>query len=200
MVQYSNATMERFFGSPTAIATARVSGNHLYRRLAGSAAKAPRAASGQRRQTSRDRPERGTTSTFNLGGLFRGNYSQPSLRAEKTPEANLRAAMHLKKAFGPRKLGEISADDVEFYLRRRLRDRVRIKAQGFEGSNFFRTATFKIRLRIRSSGRVPGCRQWVVPAALHGWAEQQADGVLSRFCHSRACFRCFLSSSRCAAS
>jgi hypothetical protein len=61
-----------------------------------------------------------------MGGLFLENYSQPPLRAEKTHEANLRAALHLK-AFGPRKLGEISAADIEFYLRRRLQDRVRIK-------------------------------------------------------------------------
>src|SRR5438034_32174 len=48
-------------------------------------------------------------------------------RAEKTHEANLRAGLHLKKAFGARKLGEVSADDIELYLLRRLQDRVRIK-------------------------------------------------------------------------
>lgn len=39
--------------------------------------------------------------------FFLENYSQPPLRAEKTHETNLRAALHLKKAFGPRKLGEV---------------------------------------------------------------------------------------------
>jgi len=39
----------------------------------------------------------------------------------------LRAGLHLKKAFGARKLGEVSADDIELYLLRRLQDRVRIK-------------------------------------------------------------------------
>jgi integrase len=59
--------------------------------------------------------------------FFLENYSQPPMRAEKTHEANLRAVLHLKKSFGTRKLGDVSADDIELYLRRRLKDRVRIK-------------------------------------------------------------------------
>jgi hypothetical protein len=59
--------------------------------------------------------------------FFLGKYSQPPLRAEKTHEANLRAGLHLKKAFGARKLAEVSADDIELYLLRRLQDRVRDK-------------------------------------------------------------------------
>src|SRR6266851_9039210 len=38
----------------------------------GSSAQTPRAASGQRRQASRDRPEGRTTSIFNVGGFFPG--------------------------------------------------------------------------------------------------------------------------------
>jgi integrase len=59
--------------------------------------------------------------------FFLENYSQPPMRAEKTHEANLRAVLHLKRSFGTRKLGDVSADDIELYLRRRLKDRVRIK-------------------------------------------------------------------------
>src|ERR1700733_1538633 len=59
--------------------------------------------------------------------FFLENYSMPPIRAEKTHEANLRVASHLKKAFGPRKLAEVSADDIDLYLRRRLQQRVRIK-------------------------------------------------------------------------
>jgi len=62
--------------------------------------------------------------------FFPENYSRPPLRAEKTHEANLRACLHLKKAFGSRKLEDVSADDIEFYLWRRLQDRVRIKTAG----------------------------------------------------------------------
>jgi hypothetical protein len=55
--------------------------------------------------------------------FFLENYSQPPMRAEKTHEANLRAVLHLKKSFGTRKLGDVSADDIELYLRRRLKDK-----------------------------------------------------------------------------
>jgi integrase len=59
--------------------------------------------------------------------FFLDNYSKPPMRAEKTHQVNLRVAKHLKAAFGTRRLVDIGADDVEFYLRARLRQRVRIK-------------------------------------------------------------------------
>jgi hypothetical protein len=124
MVQYSNATMERFFGSPTAIATASVSGNRPLPKTGRK--RSENSVSGFRPETTSFSRSSGKGNNFNVGGLFLENYSQPPLRAEKTHEANLRAALHLK-AFGPRKLGEISAADIEFYLRRRLQDRVRLK-------------------------------------------------------------------------
>jgi hypothetical protein len=49
--------------------------------------------------------------------------------AEKTHEANERAGRHLKEAFGDRSIREISADDIELYLRRRLQARVQIKTR-----------------------------------------------------------------------
>ena len=53
----------------------------------------------------------------------RENYSQPPIRAHRTHEANLlRCSAHLKKAFEDRNLGDLTADDVELYLRRRLQD------------------------------------------------------------------------------
>ena len=55
--------------------------------------------------------------------FFLENYSKPPIRAEKTHEANGRAALHLKEAFGRRSVGDISADDIENYLRRRLQAR-----------------------------------------------------------------------------
>jgi integrase len=81
--------------------------------------------------------------------FFLENYSQPPIRAEKTHEANLRAASHLKKAFGPRKLGEVSADDIELYLRRRLQERVRIKTSaGFVEREKLKPATVHQELRV----------------------------------------------------
>ena len=53
---------------------------------------------------------------------FLENYSKPPIRAEKTHQANQRAALHLKETFAQRSIGDISADDIEHYLRRRLQD------------------------------------------------------------------------------
>jgi len=81
--------------------------------------------------------------------FFLENYSQPPLRAEKTHAANLRASLHLKKAFGSRMLAEVSADDIEFYLRRRLQDRVRFKtATGFIQREKLKPATVHQELRV----------------------------------------------------
>lgn len=52
--------------------------------------------------------------------FFLENYSKPPMRAEKTHEANERAGRHLKEAFGGRSIREITADDIELYVRRRL--------------------------------------------------------------------------------
>ena len=81
--------------------------------------------------------------------FFLENYSQPPLRAEKTHEANLRASGHLKKAFGSRKVGEVSADVIEFYLRRRLQDRVRVKTKdGFAQRERLKPATVHQEFRV----------------------------------------------------
>ena len=50
--------------------------------------------------------------------FFLENYSKPPIRAPKTHEANERAALHLKDAFGDRPVGDLTADDIEHYLRR----------------------------------------------------------------------------------
>jgi integrase len=62
--------------------------------------------------------------------FFLENYSKPPIRAEKTHEANGRAALHLKEAFSQRSVGDISADDIENYLRRRLQARVQVRTGG----------------------------------------------------------------------
>ena len=80
---------------------------------------------------------------------FLENYSQPPIRAEKTHGANLRASQHLKRAFGSRKVGDVSADDIEVYLRRRLQERVRIKATaGFVHRGKLKPATVHQELRV----------------------------------------------------
>ena len=81
--------------------------------------------------------------------FFLENYSKPPLRAAKTHAANLRVAKHLKSAFQSRKLAELTADEIELYLRKRLRDRVRIKTTaGFIERQELKPATVHQELRV----------------------------------------------------
>jgi integrase len=59
--------------------------------------------------------------------LFLENYSKPPVREPKTHAANLRAANRMKKEFVTRRLVDVTADEIEHYLRDRLRQRVRFK-------------------------------------------------------------------------
>jgi hypothetical protein len=59
--------------------------------------------------------------------FFLENYSRPPIRPAKTHEANMRAVQHLTAAFGREKLIELSPDEIEYYLRSRLRQRVKVK-------------------------------------------------------------------------
>ena len=124
--------------------------------------------------------------------FFLENYSEPPLRAEKTHEANLRAPLHLKRSFGARKLSEVSADDIEFYLRRRLQDRVRVKIKGgFVQRERLKPATVHQELRVLRRILNVAVRKKLLPANpcagvkfpvrvkglfrphYMGWAEQQ---------------------------
>ena len=55
------------------------------------------------------------------------NFSTPPFRAPKTHEVNQRALKHLRKMFENTKLLELTADDIETYLRERLKKRVEVK-------------------------------------------------------------------------
>src|SRR6266700_6490151 len=59
--------------------------------------------------------------------FFLENYSKPPVRAAKTHEANERCIKHFKAAFGTRRLIDVTTDDIELFLRDRLRQRVKIK-------------------------------------------------------------------------
>lgn len=70
------------------------------------------------------------------------NYSKPPYRTQKTHVANLRAVKHLKAAFAIRKLLDISPDDVESYLRKRMRQRALVKtALGYREGRPLKPAT-----------------------------------------------------------
>jgi integrase len=80
---------------------------------------------------------------------FLENYSKPPLRAQKTHEANIRCATHLKTAFPGRKLVDITADAIEDYLRRRLRQRVRVKlARGYREKGVLKSTTVHQEFRV----------------------------------------------------
>jgi len=81
--------------------------------------------------------------------FFLENYSKPPLRAAKTHDVNMRATKHLKSAFRSRKLADLNADEIEVYLRIRLRDRVRVKtASGFIERQELKPATVHQELRV----------------------------------------------------
>lgn len=81
--------------------------------------------------------------------FFPESYSRPPIRAAKTHDANMRACKHLKAAFRFRKLADLSADQIEQYLRKRLRDRVRVRTKaGFIERQELKPATVHQELRV----------------------------------------------------
>jgi integrase len=81
--------------------------------------------------------------------FFLENYSKPPIRAAKTHVANTRASKHLKRAFAGSKLADLTADGIELYLRKRLRDRVRIRtAAGYIERGELKPATVHQELRV----------------------------------------------------
>ena len=97
--------------------------------------------------------------------FFLENYSKPPIRAEKTHEANGRAALHLKEAFGRRSVGDISADDIETYLRRRLQARVQVKtAGGVIQRDRLKPATVHQELRVLRRMMNVAVRKKLLPA------------------------------------
>ena len=68
-------------------------------------------------------------SLLGSGRIFIWRISRPPFRALKTHEVNERALKHLRKMFENTKLAELTADDIEGFLRRRLKQRVQVKSK-----------------------------------------------------------------------
>jgi len=97
--------------------------------------------------------------------FFLENYSKPPIRAEKTHEANQRSARHLKEAFRQRAVGDITADDIELYLRRRLQARVQFKtAEGVIQKDRLKPATVHQELRVLRRMLNVAVRKRLLPA------------------------------------
>ena len=101
--------------------------------------------------------------------FFLENYSKPPRRAESTHEINMRVAKHLKPVFGMSKLVDISADKIELYLRRRLRQRIRIKTGlGYREGSVLQAATDSVT-SWRSQARDHFCFQaTLIPLDISG--------------------------------
>jgi integrase len=77
------------------------------------------------------------------------NFSKPPFRAQKTHEVNERALKHLRTMFENAKLAELTADDLEGYLRARLRARVLVKAKnGFVKKGLLKATTVHQEFRV----------------------------------------------------
>jgi site-specific recombinase XerC len=97
--------------------------------------------------------------------FFLENYSKPPIRAEKTHAANTRAGRHLIQAFGQRSVHDLSADDIEHYLRRRLQARVQIKtAAGVFQKDRIKPATVHQELRVLRRMLNVAVRKKLLPA------------------------------------
>ena len=62
--------------------------------------------------------------------FFLEHYSQPPFRSRKTHAANQNVLKHLKPVFGVQTLSAIGAEEVEEYLRWRLRQQKRVRDTG----------------------------------------------------------------------
>jgi integrase len=77
------------------------------------------------------------------------NFSKPPFRAPKTHEVNQRALKHLGEVFAGKKLAELTADDIEMYLRARLKERVVIKTgKGLVQKAVLKATTVHQELRV----------------------------------------------------
>jgi integrase len=81
--------------------------------------------------------------------FFLENYSKPPFREPKTHEANLRAAKHLKLAFATTRLIDLTADEIELFLRERLRQRIKtMSSNGYRLRGTVKPSTVHQDLRV----------------------------------------------------
>ncbi len=81
--------------------------------------------------------------------FFLENYSKPPLRQPGTHNANLRCVQHLKKAFATRRLVDVGPDEIDLYLRERLRQRVRTRTrEGYREQGLIKATTVHQEMRV----------------------------------------------------
>ena len=97
--------------------------------------------------------------------FFMLNYSQPPIREPKTHEANGRALKHLIDSFSSKSLADVTADEIELYLRARLRQRVRRQTlNGFIELGLIKPATVHQEFRVLRRMLNVAVRKRLLPA------------------------------------
>lgn len=97
--------------------------------------------------------------------FFLENYSKPPIRAAKTHEANMRALGHLQQAFSKWRLADLTADEIEQYLRRRLKQHARVKTgSGFKELNLLKPTTVHQEFRVLRRTLSVAVRKKLLPA------------------------------------
>ena len=93
---------------------------------------------------------RGQQLTFHeWADFFLEHYSQPPFRSRKTHAANQNALKQLKPVFGVQRLSAIGAEDIEEYLRWRLRQQKRVRTRlGYRELGRVKPATVHLEFRI----------------------------------------------------
>lgn len=96
---------------------------------------------------------------------FMLNYSQPPIREPKTHEANGRAVKHLLDSFSSKPLSALTADEIELYLRVRLRQKVRRSTrEGFIELGLIKPATVHQEFRVLRRMLNVAVRKRLLPA------------------------------------
>jgi integrase len=81
--------------------------------------------------------------------FFLENYSKPPVRQLGTHNANLRCVQHLKRAFATRRVIDVGPDEIELYLRERLRQRVKVRiGSGYREQGLLKATTVHQELRV----------------------------------------------------
>jgi integrase len=97
--------------------------------------------------------------------FFMENYSKPPIRAQRTHEANGRAMKHLKATFGPWRLVDVTADDIEQYLRSRLKKHALVKTKdGYRELGILKATTVHQEFRVLPRALNVAVRKKFLPA------------------------------------
>jgi integrase len=81
--------------------------------------------------------------------FFLENYSKPPARQPGTHNANLRCVQHLKRDFATRRLIDVGPDEIELYLRERLRQRVKVRiGKGYRELGLLKATTVHQEMRV----------------------------------------------------